>query len=396
MNGQKKVVNFEEDDLKFFWDFDGASLEGVDRLGPQWYFLNLRKDTWFWFYFKISGCKGRQIIFEAVSLRADTGGLMQGKRTPFIVSGQARTPFYSYNNRDFQPIDYAESDSHEDLRVRYIHTFTEDEAYICFGIPYTTWRMEEYIGKVEMSEFVKSSVLGHTRTGLPITALTITDFLEPDENKQGVILLGREDQDETSAQYAYEGFINGLLSDEYDWLRKKTVFWTVPVVTLDAQKTGAQYSAGFGYASNRWDGNPLIPDYIKHIKTGIEGWVKSGVNLVMAGKFHSPGIWDTQNRGTMKNGVISYANAGKRKPSYCMSERYDVIEALCRHLENGAEEKSSLEKRPVGRFERYISDTYGVSSVWCVEIMADNVESARRQGSLMLRGIAQWLEGNEV
>lgn len=392
MNSIVNIADFKIDDLVFAWDFDGATLGGVQRLGPDWYFFKLREDTQFWFYFKIKGCKNRQLILET----KDNMASFEHKATRLGTQNFARRPFLSYNNWDFVPFDYAEQDSHEDKRFRYIQTFSEDEVYICFGIPYTPFRMEKYIDGLLQHPHANRLQLGCTRIGLPINALIITDPNVSNQHKKGIIIIGREDQEETSAQFAYEGFINTLLSDEYSQLRKKTIFWTVPVVSLDGQKTGAHFSAGFGYASNRWQGDKFIPTYLKHIKKGINEWIESGIDLVMAGKFHSPGIWDTVNHGySWLCGVKSYRNAGRSKPSYCMAERYDVIEAICKYLKNGAMEISNLEVRPVGRFERFIRDIYKMDSVWCIEIMADNIEQARNEGALVFKGIAQWLNRNK-
>jgi hypothetical protein len=385
-------AEFNADKLTFFWNFDGATLGGVQRLGPDWYFIGLREDTWFWFYFKIEGCKNRQIILETKDTRASSDTSI---KSPLGGSGFARKPYYSYNNRDFQRFEYAEQDKDEDRRFRYIQTFAKDTVYICFGIPYTPQMMEEFIDEASLHPDVDVFTMGYTRIGLPIRAMTIGTG-KVGEKRKGVLLMGREDQEETTAQYAYEGLIRKLLSDEYKALRDEYEFWTVPVVTIDAQKTGAQYSAGFGYATNRWEGNRFIPQYIKIIKNGIDSWKKSGIDLKMAGKFHSPGIWERDSIAySWESDIGTYMNAGRGRPTYCVSERPDVIEYICRHLENGAMARSKLEVRPVGRFERYIRDAYSMHAVWCVEVAAESVKEAHREGELLLKGISEWLMDNK-
>ena len=384
-------AEFKADKLSFSWDFDGATLDSVKRFGPDWYFFSLREDTWFWFYFKIEGCKNRQLILETKSERASSDTSLI---SPLGGPGFARKPYYSYNNRDFVKFDYAEQDKDEDKRFRYIQIFTEDTAWICFGIPYTPQMMEEFIDEVSAHPDVNVFTLGHTRMGLPIRAMTIGAG-KGDEKRKGVLLLGREDQEETSTQYAYEALIKKLLSDDYSVLRKEYEFWTVPVVTLDGQKTGAQYSAGFGYATNRWAGNLFRPEYIRIIQSGIEKWIKSGVQLKMAGKFHSPGIWERNSIAySWESNTGSCLNAGRGRPTYCISERQDIILAICRHLENGAVARSKMEVRPVGRFERYIRDIYDMNAVWCVEVAAESVKEAYREGELILKGLSEWLTGH--
>ena len=393
MYSSENKIQFGPDRLKFSWDFDGATLGGVQRLGPDWYFLRLREDTWFWFYFKIEGCRNRQIILETKDTRATSNMEL---KSPLGGSGFARNPYYSYNNRDFIRFDYAEQDKDEDRRFRYIQTFTEDTVYVCFGIPYTPQMMEDFIGEISDHPEVDVFTLGHTRIGLPIRAMTIGK-LKKEGPAKGVILLGREDQEETTAQYAYEGFIRKLLSDEYKLLRDEYRFWTVPVVTLDGQKTGAQYSAGFGYATNRWDGELFIPNYINVIKEGIDAWIKSGIDLKMAGKFHSPGIWERNSIAhSWDSNIGTFTNAGRGRPTYCVSERQDVISCVTRHLENGAMARSKLEVRPVGRFERYIHDKYDMNALWCVEVAAESVKEAHSEGELLLKGISEWLLDKEI
>ncbi|MPM99300.1 hypothetical protein SDC9_146491 [bioreactor metagenome] len=42
-------MHWEHDQLLFSSDFEGGSCGSVEPLGANWYHLNLRPDTWFWF-----------------------------------------------------------------------------------------------------------------------------------------------------------------------------------------------------------------------------------------------------------------------------------------------------------------------------------------------------------
>lgn len=90
--------------------------------------------------------------------------------------------------------------------------------------------------------------LGVTRNGFAQPMLTVTDNASA---KDLVVLIGREDADETTGSWGIEGMVRALLSPSLQDLRRRYIFKIVPMVGIDGVVAGAHHSAGYGYGGVR-------------------------------------------------------------------------------------------------------------------------------------------------
>ena len=98
--------------LEFDADFEGGSIDRVLRLGVDWYHFSLRPDATSYFYFRIQGCRGREIIFEwrhAIGYgRAKCPMENQDLWPPDQPPYQGAFPLVSYDQKTWNKVDHCE------------------------------------------------------------------------------------------------------------------------------------------------------------------------------------------------------------------------------------------------------------------------------------------------
>lgn len=375
---------FKDDGLEFDWSFENACLGNVKRLYKNWYFLEYRPDCWFWFHFKVKGCKGRTIIFEVNFIKTPKTGGDQWHSKAWI-----HHPYLSYNNgADWQCVEHVEDDFHLD-HIRFSHTFSEDEVEICFGIPYTVSNLKNFLKTIDHPDCEKN-ILGYSRSGFPISLLTIASRrIRSLKEKKGIWLLYREDTNETITSFAAEGGVRFLLSDEpvAVELRNEYEFNIVPMSSMEGTMAGTTFSAGYGYLTNRWNEDPG-PDELRPIKQAITAWVAEGNKLCIAGKHHG------NTRFHSKGGSFFWVNS------------IPLGQALANNVQHEA--YFQLLIRNKGRFERWIIDTFGFVPAFLTELAVifspDKVSvgsdvkqilcrEARICGEGIIRALGEFLQG---
>lgn len=87
-------------------DFESGCLDRAVKLGENWYHLCLRPDTWYGFYFRIRGCKNKDIIFQ-LTCGADNApaGYEDGKGTWDRGNGVYHKPVVSYDRKTWRRIE---------------------------------------------------------------------------------------------------------------------------------------------------------------------------------------------------------------------------------------------------------------------------------------------------
>ncbi len=360
-------------------DFENGSLDRAIRLGENWYHLKLRPDTWYWFHCRIKGCKGREITFELtcadISYRAP--GYEAGKGRWDFGNGIYNRPVVSYDQKKWQRVDFVEKDSTMVGTFRFRHTFTEDEAYICYSHPYTYTDLKSYLQRIKDNPLIKIETLGKTRNGIAQPILTIT---KNKKNKKLVLLIFREDADEVTTSFAAEGLINHLLDKKdkkVNQILEKYIFKIVPMVSIDGVIVGATYSAGYGYGGFRWHESPA-PKEIENIKEATKRWVREGYKMVVAGKIHG--------------GQQLLSDMPKRRPDIIVSEASlrDVLVSTKDKYWNPIARDLAI--RPRGYFERYLLDEFGFKICFGTHVQGGEPDDAKKCGKGLAKAIIEYLK----
>ncbi len=362
--------------VSFDADFENGCLDRVVRLGLDWYHIELRPDTWYRFYFRVKGCKSRELLFEFTCRNTNNPVYDEGKgrwlRGELVVK-----PKVSYDGESWEEVQYIEKHRQDPGKYRFKHTFKEDEAFISYHVPYTYSDMLKWLDTLAYNSFVEIEEIGKTRNGAVQPALTITDpHVAVPENL--VVLIAREDADETLGSWGIEGVVRGILAGESVELLKNHIFKIVPMVGIDGVIVGAHHSAGYGYGGHRWHEEPA-PDEIQNVKNAVRKWVGEGYVLKLAGKLHS----DQCMRETLGPDGILTADPELRKV---------FREGIARYY-NGSWDKSrkDIAIRPKGYFERFLLDEFGFSSTFSTHVQGVDPEAARRCGEALLEGACRWL-----
>lgn len=354
-------------------DFENGCLDRAVRLGENWYHLELRPDTWYWFHCRIRGCKGRDLILQTTCRDILSPGYNEGSGR-WKCGNTLVKPVVSYDRKIWEPVAFIEKDRSLPGTYRFRHTFIEDEAYVCFGHPYTYSDMQEWLKTVEAHPLVERGSIGQSRNGVDQPLLTITR--SPD-SRQMVVLIAREDADEAPGSFAAEGAVRLLLDEGDDMVKRfldRFVVQFVPMVGVDGVIAGATHSAGYGYGGNRWHEEPS-PDEIENVKRAARQWAGDGCQLALAGKLHA---------GMTLQPVHSIDMLT------CDSELRRVMSETADEYWRPRER--DLEIRPQGYFERFMLDDFGLRTTFATHVQGTSPENVRRCGVGMMRAIMTYLE----
>ena len=283
--------------ITFDADFENASLGEVTRYSDTWYHIGLRPDTAYWTHFRIRGCKGREITFtltfedRAFANRwgvVDTGN-------PERPDMRCRNPYLSYDGVHWQHFGFAASYVSMPRTVSFRHTFEEDEAFVCYTIPYTYSDLGKYLDAIRDEPCVRVESLGKTAGGNDLPLVTVEGNPQAEEL---IFLICREDGDEPTSNNALEGLINRLMAGgpPIDAMLARCTVKIVPMVAIDAVMMGTPYGGPWDVMARRWlDASPL-PE-IAHIKRALRDWFDA-YRIRLIGKVHggqtydNPPVWD--------------------------------------------------------------------------------------------------------
>ena len=368
-----------EPPLEFDADFENGSLDRVVRLGPDWYHIILRQDTWYRFFFRVKGCAGREIVFEFTCREIHTPGYSEG-RGRWYVTDPPSMPLISYDGVHWEPVEHIEKHRQDPGKYVFRHTFVEDEAFVSHHHPYTYSDMLAWLKTLDGVSGIRIDMLGKTRNGFPQPVLTLTDAAS---SKELVVLICREDADEITANWGVEGLVRALLSPGFQDVLKHYTFKIVPMVGIDGVVAGAHHSAGYGYGGNLWHQTPS-PIEIENVKNGIRQWIGEGYRLRMFGTLHGVESWRGGN--TMFDGIRTASPALRDAFVEGMAQYTKGWKTPWRH-----ENSSGVKVRDKGFRERWVLDEYGVSEVFETHILGETPDQARRGGEALMHGLAHWL-----
>ena len=280
--------------VEFDADFENASLGQVTRIAEDWYQIGLRPDTTYWTHFRVRGCKDREITFNLtfVSRAHANRWAVNDTGNPEDPDYSCRNPYFSYDGKTWRHFSHARTYITVPNTVSFRQRFEEDEAFICYTIPYTYADLNAYLDRVEAHSLVTVSSLGQTRDGHGIPLVTVGENCESEEM---VFLICREDSDEPTSNCALEGMIDRLISRESSEIVRmlaQCAIHIVPMVAIDAVVIGSPYGGPCDVMARRWMDDDPLPE-IAHIRNALDTGLQTG-HVRLVGKLHGGQTYDNR------------------------------------------------------------------------------------------------------
>ncbi len=278
--------------VQFDQDFENGSLGQVTRLGPDWYHVGLRPDTWYWTHFRVRGCRGREITFALTYLPHPHSNRWGVNETgnPEDPDYGCRSPYVSYDRTYWMHVDSAEKIASMPNTVQFTHRFEENEAYLCYTIPYTYSDLLSYLETIQDHPLIAVEMIGKTREGRDIPMVSVAD---DGAEKETIMIISREDGDEPTSNVALEGMIGRLTAgdDAIRAMLERTRFRIVPMVAVDSVVGGSPYGGRY-YMAREWFRDPPLPE-IKAVKDVVADCFRNSTVRLM-GKLHGGQTYDNR------------------------------------------------------------------------------------------------------
>lgn len=248
---------------------DYLSLDIISRFDPRNPADTLLKPSGRWYYFLMSGVKDKPLILN-------------------IYNSEAKRPFYSYNNIDFQR--FSKSESPDERRV--IKTFMRDSVYIAYFIPYTNSRLQLKFDEWSKKPFVKIGSIGKTAEGREMPVLTVSENSKSNNTaKKRVYIHGRIHTSEAPASWHLEKMID-LITDSTEYassLRKGIDFYILPFANPDGVANGLSRSnlQGINLEVDHAMPDSLTAPEVKNIRTFLIEKINEGGTFDLFLNMHS-------------------------------------------------------------------------------------------------------------
>ena len=209
-----------------------------------------------WYYFKMSGVKGKEVILN-------------------VKNSDARRPYYSYDNQNWTRFSATESPDEKTI----IKKYDQDEVYIAYYIPYTYSRLLGRIQDWVKNEWVDLSSIGQSEHGRNMPLLTITNK-NGKQNKKVVYIHGRVHTSETPGTWHLERMIDQLVADTpyAHSLRENTIYYILPFTNPDGVVEGMSRSNSNGVNMEvNWDDpENVTTKEVKNMRAFLQGLLAKG------------------------------------------------------------------------------------------------------------------------
>lgn len=275
-----------------------------------------------WFNFKITGCKGKTIVFNNMFASAVDNKYLH------TVSYKPVTEFFNNSYEVTEPGIWA------GYRYTFSHSFREDTAYVSFSFPATNTMLDNYMAKIKNDPLVGVQKLCDSAIySLPVELISVTDKSVDDKDKKTAFILSREDALDSGGTLVMAGALRYLLSDDTmaKEIRKKFTFVFLPLLARDGVKMGStnwpasekgtvveyfSYPSTFLYNEKRLKEVDALKAYVQNIK-------KNKKKIDVFHNLHSaqPGdstLFVRPNPGDAKSKDIIR--------EYCMNVRMDCLQ----------------------------------------------------------------------
>jgi len=235
-------------DVKFFADFENATLGEVKQLGPDEFYIhafpeNKPHSGFLWFHFRVDGCEGHTLTF-----RVNPAPFSQDR----TAGNGTRLPVMSYDGDNWTGIE-DKSWNEDGTVLTFRQKFTRPSAWIASFYPFTADHISRFVARHADSPYFKAGTLGKTKAGRDMRLYTITDPGTPEAGKRVALFTTLQHDLETTGAMALEGICTFLLSGDprADRLRKSFVFYVVPMMDPDGIAGGNLY-CHVGNLNRQW------------------------------------------------------------------------------------------------------------------------------------------------
>jgi hypothetical protein len=235
-----------------------------------------------WYYFRVDGCRGRDLIVDLV----DLPGEYNYRPNRGAVTGDT-VPVYSYDRKTWRHFTATEYDAAEPrLRLRLVPE--ADSVWIAHVPPYTNADLARLLTEHGDDGNLKVQTIGSTLRKRAISLLTITGP-GPGERKKVIWLMSRQHAWESGTSWVAEGAVRFLLSPAAEHIRRESIFQILPMCDPDGVALGGVRFNVKGYDLNRnWDAvDPRSMPEIAAQRRAILDWVDSGRKIDLFVSLHN-------------------------------------------------------------------------------------------------------------
>lgn len=273
-------------------DFPGGSIGEVERVAPAHLRCSVKGETdqdkrnrqASWYYFRVDGARGREIIIDLV----DLAGEYDYRPGNISINGKTR-PFISYDRLEWTPLpDSAVEWDAEAVRLRLRFKPVADPVWVAHVPPYTGENLAKLIAAGKQARNFQVSKIGKSAMGRSLLQFTLTDRTAPDSDKKVLWLMARQHAWESGTSWMMEGAVRFLLSKDPAAARilNEYVFHFFPMADPDGVERGGVRFNTHGYDVNRnWDIDlPKRMPEIDALRRAVFQWVDGGrrVDLFIA------------------------------------------------------------------------------------------------------------------
>jgi hypothetical protein len=270
------------DAISIHWDFEGGSLEKIDKVGTDHYRCHVkgqvdqdgRNRQASWFYFRVDGAKGKLLTFTMVDLRGE-----YNYHPTMGAINKDTLPFYSSDGISWLPVETGSYDPTEPS-LTYRVQISSDRIWIAYVPPYTLENFRGLAAHLARIPDVKIEEIGRSVQGREIPLITITDRSVPDRGKKVMWLMFRQHAWEAGSSWTGEGAMRFVTSSDplAQQVRRKAIVKVLPLCDPDGVANGTVRFNVYGYDLNRnWDVfDPVKMPEIAAERRSILNWVDRG------------------------------------------------------------------------------------------------------------------------
>jgi murein tripeptide amidase MpaA/dienelactone hydrolase len=262
--------------------FEGGALRSYDWTAPDHLVATVpgqadqsgRNHQPSWYYFSISGVKGKTLTIDIAGLEGEYNFVRHNGR-----GLRNMRPAFSYDNlhwHHFESAEWLENPSR--IRVRF--TPQEDTVWIARIPPYTLGHLQALLDSIQPHRHLVVTEMGRSVENRPLHLLTITDPNVPLESKKTIWIMSRQHSWEAGSSWVMEGAVRFLLSIDpaARELRSRYVFQMMPMLDPDGVAAGGVRFNRNGFDLNRnWDADdPVKMPEIAAAKKTMQDWLAQG------------------------------------------------------------------------------------------------------------------------
>lgn len=222
-----------------------------------------------WFYFLMTGVKGKEIILE-------------------INSNDSKRPVYSYDGKIFTRFSREEvPQENGPITKRY----TQDSVYIAYFVPYTYSYLNERIAEWGKRVDTEVRSIGQSEDGRNMPLLVVTNPSVPDKNKKIVYIHGRVHPSESPASWHLDQMIE-ILTGNSGYardLRNNAILYILPFANPDGVSAGMSRSNrnGINLEVNWADPEEVTAKEVKNIRAFLQQLTAKGRPVDLFLNMHS-------------------------------------------------------------------------------------------------------------